>query len=96
MFTVRKRIAGYIALICLVLVIPVIAMVYTAEVKWGLMDFLVAAFLVSATCIGAEILVRKVKNKGWRIALVGLVIAVLIITWAELAVGLFGTPFAGS
>ena len=35
-------------------------------------------------------------NKKKKIALILLVAIVLFLIWAELAVGVFGTPFAGS
>jgi hypothetical protein len=37
-----------------------------------------------------------VKKTSHRIILCGLLLLALLLVWAELAVGIFGTPFAGS
>jgi hypothetical protein len=39
---------------------------------------------------------RIVKNKTYKILLGGAVLILLLLVWAELAVGIFGTPFAGN
>jgi hypothetical protein len=42
-----------------------------------------------------ELVVRKIKKIKLRIAVCVALIAVLLLIWAELAVGIFGTPFGG-
>jgi hypothetical protein len=32
----------------------------------------------------------------YRILIIGLILILFLLVWAELAVGIFGTPFAGS
>jgi hypothetical protein len=39
---------------------------------------------------------RKFKSTKQRIFIVGFVLLAFFLVWAELAVGIFGTPFAGS
>jgi len=71
-------------------------MQFTDEVVWDLADFVVMGVLLFGTGITYEFLVRKVGNTAHRYA-VGVVVAVVfLLIWAELAVGIFGTPFAGS
>lgn len=92
----NKRLAGIMLTAALLLLVPLIAMQFTNEVKWGPFDFLVAAVLLFGTGLLCEWTLRKVKKTPYRIAiLAGLLIALLLI-WAELAVGIFGTPLAGS
>jgi hypothetical protein len=43
-----------------------------------------------------ELVLRKVKKIGHRIAICAALLVALFLIWAELAVGIFGTPFAGS
>lgn len=81
--------------VVIILLIPLIAMQFTDEVNWNLPDFIVAGVLLLGTGLACELVLRKVKNINYRIAIcVGLLLALLLI-WAELAVGIFGTPFSG-
>ena len=43
-----------------------------------------------------EIVLRKVQKKKIRFALIVFILIVFLLIWAELAVGIFGTPLAGS
>lgn len=75
-----------------ILLIPLIAMQITDEVKWGLFDFIVIGALLFGTGLTYELLARKIKNRKHRIALaIALVLAMLLI-WADLAVGVFNIP----
>jgi hypothetical protein len=66
------------------------------EVSWGAFDFMVAAVLLLGAGLLIELVLRKVESKGRRIILLGVILLALFLIWAELAVGIFGTPFAGS
>lgn len=59
-------------------------------------DFVVAGGLLFGTGLVCELVLRKVKRFEYRIALVAMILFALFIVWAELAVGLIGTPLAGS
>lgn len=78
------------------LLIPLIAMLFTSEVNWDLPDFLVAAFLLLGTTAVIEFTLRKVKTKRNRLFMVLAILLILFLIWAELAVGIFESPFAGS
>jgi hypothetical protein len=78
------------------LLIPFIAMRFTSEVDWNLADFVIAGILLFGTGLTVELVLRKVKKTGQRIAIVAVILFALFLVWAELAVGIFGTPFAGS
>ncbi len=80
----------------LILLVPLVAMLFTEEVDWQLFDFVVAAILLFGTGLLIEFVLRKVKNTQTRLLYCGIVLAVLFLVWAELAVGIFGSPFAGS
>lgn len=92
----NKRIIGILATVAALLLIPFIAMQFTTEVVWTVSDFVAAAVLLLSAGFALELVIRKVSNKENRIAFCVAVIAVLVLIWAELAVGVFGTPFAGS
>jgi dipeptide/tripeptide permease len=84
--------AGVVAL----LLIPLIAMQFTKEVDWNIFDFVIMGILLSGTGFLCEFVLRKAKSTQSRILICALVIVLFLLTWIELAVGIFGTPFAGS
>ncbi len=71
-------------------------MQFTNEVNWSLFDFVIMGALLLGTGLMCELVLRKVKKIKYRIAICGALLAVLVLIWLELAVGIFGTPFAGS
>ncbi len=92
----NKRLIGILLTVALLLLIPLIAMQFTDEVNWSLFDFVVMGVLLLGTGLMCELVMRKVKNIGHRLAICGAILIALFLIWAELAVGIFGTPFAGS
>lgn len=90
------RLTGIIAVVCILLWIPYIAMKVTGEVNWKPFDFIVAGVLLLGTGLACELVLRVVKKFHYRVALCAVILLGLLLVWAELAVGLFGTRFAGS
>ena len=80
----------------LLLIIPLIAMQLTDEVEWSLFDFIIMGTLLLITGLMGEIIFKKVKKYKHRVILYVIVAITFLLIWAELAVGIFGTPFAGS
>lgn len=79
-----------------ILLIPLVAMQFTTEVNWGGMDFIVAAALLLS--FGTLILFafQKIRRKTLRFAVAAIIFIALLLIWAELAVGIFGSPFGGN
>jgi hypothetical protein len=71
-------------------------MQFSSEVNWSFFDFLVMGVLLLGVGLIFEVVLRKVPNKANRIALIAIILIVFLLIWAEIAVGIFGTPFAGS
>jgi Kef-type K+ transport system membrane component KefB len=92
----NKRLVIIITAIVILLLIPFIAMQFTNEVNWKSSDFAVMGILLIGTGLLCEIIMRKVKRIKNRIIICGAVLFVLFLIWVELAIGVFGTPFAGS
>lgn len=92
----NKRLTGIVLTVALLLLVPFIAMQFTREVSWTLFDFVVAGALLLGTGLLCEFVLRKVKKTKYRIVIVSVVLAMLLLVWLELAVGIFGTPLAGS
>jgi hypothetical protein len=78
------------------LAVPAAAMVLTDEVNWTASDFAVAAVLLFGTAFVIEAALRLLTKPLYRIVAVASILLALLIVWAELAVGLIGTPLAGS
>jgi hypothetical protein len=80
----------------MLLLVPFVAMQFSDEVKWTPFDFMVVGVLLFGTGFLCELVLRKVKTRQTRIIMVAAILLLLFLVWAELAVGIFGTPFAGS
>jgi len=96
MTTQNKRLVGILALPTVILLIPFIAMQFSTEVTWDASDFLMAGILLYGAGCLMELIIRNVNKKQNRILFLVIVLVLLIITWLELAVGIFGTPVAGN
>lgn len=96
MITQNKRLAAILLAVVILLLLPLIGMQFTNEVNWSLTDFKAAGILLLSTGLTCEFVLRKVKKTQHRIILCLAILFICFLIWAELAVGLFGTPFAGS
>lgn len=92
----NKRLMIILGVAAALLSIPFFAMQFTNEVDWKAGDFLIMGVLLFGTGLMCELVLRKVKNTGKRLLICGGVLILFLLVWAELAVGIFGTPFAGS
>lgn len=90
------RLFGIILVVAVLLLIPYFAMKFTGEVNWTAIDFIAAGVLLLGTGLTIELILRKVRSLKYRLALCAAALFALFIVWAELAVGLIGTPLAGS
>jgi|APEBP8051073302_1049394.scaffolds.fasta_scaffold29865_1 hypothetical protein len=96
MTTQSKRLLFILAAVPILLLIPYIAMQFSNGVDWKLLDFATMGMLLLGTGLLCEFVLRKVKGTKGRILMCGLVLLAFLLIWAELAVGIFGTAFAGS
>jgi hypothetical protein len=96
MTTKNRRLAIMLAGIIGILLLPLLAMQFSREVNWTPFDFLVAGALLLGACLAFEFLARRVATRTHRIMAGIAIAAVLLLVWAELAVGVFGTRWSGS
>lgn len=92
----KKRMITILSIIVFLLFIPLIAMQFSNDVDWSIFDFIIIGILLLATGIGCEIVFRKVKSTLYKLLICGVIILAFILLWAELAVGIFNSPIAGS
>jgi len=80
----------------LLLIIPFVSMFVSDQVNWSPFDFLVMGLLLFSLGFTADAIFRKFKQLRSRLLFTSLLLVVFLLIWIELAVGLFGTPLAGS
>ncbi|PSR10269.1 MAG: hypothetical protein C7M88_03165 [Candidatus Arcticimaribacter sp.] len=78
------------------LLIPLIGMAITDEINWTLFDFIIMGSLLIFLSIGINFVSNRTKNLKNRGLYIGILVLIFTFIWAELAVGIFGIPFAGS
>ncbi|MBK8514818.1 MAG: hypothetical protein IPL55_00585 [Saprospiraceae bacterium] len=91
----NKRLILILAVVPTLLLIPLVAMQFSNCVDWKILDFVIMGVLMLGTGLLCELVLRKVKSTKRRIIICGAALFALLLIWAELAVGIFGTPFAG-
>ncbi len=79
-----------------ILLIPFVAMQFTREVNWTASDFVIAAVLLAGTGMLFELARAKLRTRKARLVASAVIGFCFLFVWAELAVGLVGSPFAGS
>lgn len=92
----NKRLFIILTTATIILLIPLVAMQFTNEVDWKILDFVVMGVLLFGTGLLCELIMRKVKSNLHRTIVCGAIVLMFFLVWAELAVGIFGSPFAGS
>jgi hypothetical protein len=73
----------------LLLLLPWVAMQFTAEVRWDLGDFILFGAMLVAACGAFEIVARVTADRRQRWLAGAAIVAVFLLVWAELAVGIF-------
>jgi len=71
-------------------------MQFTNEVNWTPFDFLVMGILLLGAGLACEVVLRIVQTSKQRVIFLFMIFVCLLLIWAELAVGIFRTAFAGS
>ncbi|WP_167342369.1 hypothetical protein [Nonlabens sp. SY33080] len=73
----------------LVLTLPIIGMVFSKEVNWGLLDFLVMGVMLFTTSVLLHYIWFSHTSSKWRYGLIVLALIAFFLLWIELAVGIF-------
>ena len=96
MQTANKRFALFLITGAVLLSIPFVAMQFSNEVNWSLSDFAFMGGLILLLILAVETVLRTVKRTLNRLLLLAFAVSLFLFVWAELAVGIIGSPFAGS
>ena len=92
----NRRLLIIVIIIGVLMFIPLIAMQFTNELNWDLADFILMGILLLCTGFACELVLRNISSTKNKIVMCAIILAIFLIIWAELAVGIFGTPIAGS
>lgn len=93
---INNRIKIILAIVAAILLIPFVAMQFTDEVQWSMSDFVIMGVLLTGTGLLCDLALRKITSIPARIGVCLFILTTFFLIWAELAVGVFGSPWAGS
>jgi hypothetical protein len=89
MQNITRRLSAWAIIVAIILMAPLVAMQFTDEVAWTLLDFVTAGSLLLGSALVYELATRNLTNTKYRVAIGVAVAAALLYVWAELAVGIF-------
>jgi hypothetical protein len=87
----NKRIIGFALATAGILLVPLVAMLFTEEVDWDLLDFAFAGVLLFGTGLTFDLAARMTPNTAYRAAAGLALAAALILVWVNGAVGIIGS-----
>lgn len=74
-----------------ILLLPLLAMLFTDQVVWDLTDFIVAGALIFGTGLAYELVANTGGTMAYRVAVGIALAAALLLVWMNLAVGIIGS-----
>jgi len=78
-----------------VLLLPLIGVIFFG-LDWNIFDFLIMGLLILIFSFAINLTLNHLNSSKLRLILIFIFIILFLLIWAELAVGIFGTPFAGT
>jgi len=79
----------------LVLLLPLIGVILF-DLDWNIFDFLIIGLLILFFSIAINLILNHLISSKLRLILILMLVILFLLIWAELAVGVFGTPFSGT
>lgn len=87
----RRKLVRLVLVTAFILSVPLVAMQFSDEVSWTVLDFVIGGALLFGTGLGFELVAMKAGSNAYRAA-AGLAFATgLLLVWMNLAVGLIGS-----
>lgn len=78
-----------------VILLPLVAMQFTSEVKWTTGDFLFAILMIGSVGLAFELVVRASSNIAYRAGAATALAAAFLTVWVNGAVGMIGSEYNG-
>jgi hypothetical protein len=96
MSATRRPLIFYPAILTTALLsVPLIGSIVSSEVNWSPSDYLIGGVLIFVVS-AVELMLWRSMPKKIRWPVMGLLFLMFLLLWAEMAVGIFGSPLAGS
>ncbi|QWT88425.1 hypothetical protein KBP46_11725 [Chryseobacterium sp. PCH239] len=96
MMTQKQKTLTIYALPLALLSIPLVGNLFSKEVNWSGADFLIAGALLFTTAFLINLIRNRIKKQSQKVMICIFIVLTIALVWIELAVGIFGSPFAGS
>lgn len=96
MITQKQKTFAIYALPLVILSIPLLGNLFSEEVNWSASDFLIAGTLLFTTAFLINLVRNTIKKQSQKVMICIFILLALALIWLELAVGIFGSPFAGN
>lgn len=85
-----------LAAVPVLLLIPLTGMAMSEQVRWSVLDFAIMGLMLCCVAFAVELVLRRFRTTRMRLVLCAGVLLCFAVVWAELAVGVFNSPWAGS
>ena len=72
-----------------ILLFPLIGSVFSDQVDWGILDFLIMGVVLLFVGIAIAVVSQKIKHPRKRLFYNFVILLIFFLLWAELAVGIF-------
>ena len=95
LYLILNMMIKILSVVGLLLLIPMIAMQLRDEVNLSFFDFIILGVMLSITSLTIGIIIKKINYFKYRNIFITMIVMIFFLIWAELEVGLFGTPFSG-
>ena len=72
----------------LLLCIPLIGIIFVDGFSWSFFDFIIMGSLILLFSSGINLVLLRQKSIQYRVTVIGVLVLIFLIIWAELAVGI--------
>lgn len=92
----KRKTAIIFAVPALLIITAFFANLFVEGWNWSPFDCIIAGVLLFGTSFFINLVIRSKKTLRSKLIICFFILLVLALVWIELAVGIFGTPFAGN
>ena len=96
MTTQKQKTLTIYALPLALLSIPLVGNLFSKEVNWSGADFLIAGALLFTNAFIINLIRNRIKKQSQKVMICIFIVLTIALVWIDSAVGIFGSPFAGS
>ena len=87
----KKRLTIWATIVVIILMIPLVAMQFTQEIRWNLLDFIIMGVVLFGIGLAYELIAKKSQKTVYRVAFVIGFLGAFLLFWVNGAVGIIGS-----